>query len=100
MIGKYESMVVFAPNLSKEEIETENKKIVNLIGELGGEHLKTDEWGKKHLAYEILKFREGYYLINYFHLNTQKTFDVERHYRLNEKIIRYNVIKLESREEE
>ena len=100
MIGKYESMIVFAPNLSKEEIETENKKILSLIGELGGEYLKTDDWGKRHLAYEIKKFREGYYLINYFQLNTKKTFDVERHYRLNERIIRYNVLKLEAREEE
>ena len=100
MIGKYESMIVFAPNLSKEEIENENKKILNLIAELGGEHIKTDEWGKKQLAYEINKFREGYYLINYFQLDTSKTFEIERAYRLNEKIIRYNIIKLEAREKE
>jgi small subunit ribosomal protein S6 len=98
MIGKYESMIILAPTLSNEEIEKENKKILNLISELGGEYLKTDTWGKKQLAYEILKFREGYFLINYFKMDTQKVSQIDRHYRLNERIIRHNIIKLEVHE--
>jgi small subunit ribosomal protein S6 len=98
MIGTYESMIILAPSLSNEEIEKENKKILTLIADLGGEFVKTDIWGKKQLAYEIQKFREGYYLINYFTLDTQKVHEIERIYRLNEKIIRHNMIKLEAKE--
>ena len=100
MLGKYESMIILAPNLSSEEIEKENQKILDLINELGGEIVKTDIWGKKQLAYEIMKFREGYYIINYFNLNTQKTSEIERLYRLNEKIIRHKIIKLDAEEQE
>jgi small subunit ribosomal protein S6 len=91
-------MIILAPNLSNEDLEKENKKILDLITELGGNIIKTDVWGKKQLAYEIMKFREGYYIINYFDLDTQKTSEIERHYRLNERIIRHNVIKLEIKE--
>ena len=100
MLGKYESMIILAPNLQTEELEKEKTKITELIAELGGELVKTDIWGKKQLAYEIHKFREGYYVINYFNLNTQKINLIERHYRLNEKIIRHNIIKLDSEEQE
>ena len=100
MLGKYESMIILAPNLSAEEVDAEETKIVDLVGELGGELVKTDNWGKKQLAYEIMKFREGTYIINYFNLNTQKISLIERHYRLNEKIIRHNIIKLEAEEQE
>jgi len=100
MIGKYESMIILAPNLNSEELEKENSKIQNLVTELGGTVTKTDTWGKRQLAYEIEKFSEGYYLINYFQLNTQKIHEINRHYRLNEKIIRSNIIKLEAIEEE
>jgi small subunit ribosomal protein S6 len=93
-------MIIIAPNLSNDELENENKKILQLIEQQGGEFLKTDNWGKKQLAYEIKKFREGYYLINYFKLDTQKVQVIERHYRLNEKIIRHNVIKLEEKKQE
>ena len=98
MTGKYESMIILAPNLSNEEIEKENQKVLDLIDEHGGFHIKTDNWGKKSLAYEINKFREGYYIINYFTLNTLKIKEINRHYRITEKIIRHNVIKLEAEE--
>ena len=98
MLGKYESMIVFAPSLSAEEIENEQKKILDLVVELGGEVVKTDIIGKKNLAYEISKYREGYYIINYFNLNTQKTREIDRHYRLNERLLRYNIIKLDAEE--
>ena len=98
MTGKYESMIILAPSLSMDEIEKENQKIIDLINGLGGEHTKTDVWGKKSLAYEILKFREGYFIINYFTLDTLKIKDINRHYRINERIIRHNVIKLEAEE--
>jgi small subunit ribosomal protein S6 len=100
MLGKYESMIILAPTLSNEELEKENQKILDLVTSLGGENIKTTTWGKKQLAYEILKYREGYYIINYFNINTQKTSEIERHYRLNEKIIRHNVIKLDAEEQE
>jgi len=94
MIGKYESMIIIAPNLTNEELEKETGKLQSLIAQLGGEIVKTDNWGKKQLAYEIEKFHEGYYIINYFNLDTQKIHEIDRHYRLSEKIIRHNIIKL------
>jgi len=98
MLGKYESMIVFAPLLTNEEIEVENKKILDLVLANGGEIVKTEIIGKKQLAYEIAKYREGYYIINYFNLDTQKTHEIDRHYRLNERLLRYNIIKLDTEE--
>jgi len=98
MTGKYESMVIFAPNLHNDELEKENRKIIDLVEDLGGVHIKTDVWGKKQLAYEINKFRDGYYIINYFNLDTLKIKEINRHYTITEKIIRHNVIKLEAQE--
>ena len=100
MLGKYESMIILAPNLSANDIEAEKTKVTELITELGGELVKTDIWGIKPLAYEIKKFREGYFVINYFNMNTQKINLIDRHYRLSEVIIRHNIIKLEAEEQE
>ncbi len=92
MQKKYESMVVFSPSLTDEALKEANEKILSFIKENGGEILKTDEWGKKTLAYEIKKFNEGFYFVNYFNLEPAKTHDLERTYRLNENIIRYNLL--------
>lgn len=95
MKAKYESMFIVAPTLSLEEVENEQKKVINLITDLGGEIIKTDNWGKKNLAYEIEKHKEGYFQINYFNMDALKVTELDRHYRLNEKIIRHNILKLE-----
>jgi small subunit ribosomal protein S6 len=95
MKAKYESMYILAPTLAAEEVDKEQEKILQIIAENAGELVKTDVWGKKNLAYEINKHKEGYYLINYFNMDTQAVKLLDRHYRLNEKIIRHNILKLE-----
>ncbi|MBT3756678.1 MAG: 30S ribosomal protein S6 [Candidatus Cloacimonetes bacterium] len=92
MLNKYESMVVIAPTISEENAKKENESIKDFIKENGGEVIKTDEWGKKRLAYQINKFKEGYYFINYFTLDVTKVNELDRFYKLNEYVIRNNIL--------
>ncbi len=92
-MSSYESMVVIAASLQESDAAQENLKIVNYIKDNGGEVTATDEWGKRTLAYEILKQKEGYYFINYFKMSADKILELDRLYRLNENIIRHNIIK-------
>jgi small subunit ribosomal protein S6 len=94
-VNTYESMIILNPDFTEEELQAENEKILSLIKSLGGEFLKTDDWGKRTLAYEIKKKREGYYLINYFRLDTKKITELENQYKLNENILRYNLLRTE-----
>lgn len=92
-MNKYESMVVISSQLPESDAIQENLKITALIKELGGEVLETDEWGKRILAYEILNMKDAYYFINYFTLSPEKISELDRYYRLDEKIIRHNIIR-------
>jgi len=92
MLNKYESMVVITPTLSEENAKKENELIKDFINKNGGESLNSDEWGKKRLAYQINKFKEGYYFINYFTLDAAKLTELDRFYKLHEHIIRYNIL--------
>ncbi len=92
MVNKYESMVIIDPVLSNDETLKENEKITNWITENGGEIIKTDNWGKRQLAYEINKKKEGFYFINYFTMDAKKAIEMERFYRLNEKVLRFNLL--------
>lgn len=98
MKAKYESMYIVSPVLSADEVDKEQEKVLKVIDDFEGELIETDNWGKKNLAYEIQKHKEGYYLINYFNMDTQQIKELERHYRINESIIRYNILKLEELE--
>ncbi|MDP8231364.1 MAG: 30S ribosomal protein S6 [Candidatus Zophobacter franzmannii] len=94
-MNKYESMLILDGVISKEDAQAENQKVIDLITQLGGEVLETLDWGKRQLAYEIEKKNQGYFYVNTFMLPTDKMLDIERNYKLNEQLIRFNMIVLE-----
>lgn len=92
MLRKYESMLVIEPTISEEMANAEIEKVQKFIKENGGEVLKVDNWGKRNLAYEIKKFREGYMCVFYFNFDADNVLEYERIVKLNEKIIRNNIL--------
>ena len=94
MLRDYESMVIIPAKLGDDSARKANEGIVKLIEELGGELVKTNEWGKRELAYQIQKNKEGYYFINFFKLNPINVKKLEKKYLISENIIRYNILVL------
>lgn len=65
-LNKYESIVVFRPDLPVEETDKIIAKFSNLITNEKGEIIKVDKWGAKKTAYPFKKYREGFFVyINY-----------------------------------
>lgn len=60
-MNKYELAVVLNVKLEDEERAAAIEKITNYITRFGGTVTNIDEWGKKRLAYEIQKMKEGFY---------------------------------------
>ncbi|MCK4957343.1 MAG: 30S ribosomal protein S6 [Candidatus Cloacimonetes bacterium] len=92
MAKKYESMVVVSPNMTEAAAKKELDKTIDFIKNNEGEVIKFDELGKKRLAYEIKHLKEGYYFLINFTLDESKTREFETVYRLNETIIRHNLL--------
>lgn len=90
----YESIVIFKPSLTDEEVNGYIEKITNLLTSHGAVINKVDLWGKKRLAFIIKKFHEGFYVLIVFSMEkTGATItDLERYYRLTEDIIRSQTV--------
>lgn len=61
---KYELMVILKPLLPQDiraKVEDRLKKILKETGK--GSIVKSDVWGKKHLAYPIGGHEDGYYIV-------------------------------------
>ena len=92
---KYETMFILSTELSKEQIAETVEKFTNLITNNGGQVDKVAEWGKRRLAYEINKVREGYYVLVNFTAEPAVSKELERIFKISEDVLRYNVIRLE-----
>lgn len=87
-MNKYESVIIIKPNLEDREIEGIITEITDLINQ-DGKILKVDKKGIKKLAYEINKCKEGYYITFDFEAKSEIIIELERHYRINENIIKF-----------
>ncbi|BAY22198.1 ribosomal protein S6 [Calothrix sp. NIES-2100] len=91
----YETMYILRPDLGDEQVEQAINKYQNLLKEHGAEDLQIQNRGKRRLAYEIKKHRDGIYIqFNYTGPGTAIA-PVERAMRLSEEVIRYLTIKQE-----
>jgi small subunit ribosomal protein S6 len=84
--------------------ETARKELVEKYAELirtnGGEIEKVDEtWGKRRLAYAINDMWEGWYVLVTFKAPGELPKEIERNLGINDKILRYLVIKLEEKKQ-
>ena len=93
-MNKYETIMILDTNISKESRENTINKIINYIKEKGRIE-KTEDIGKRQLAYEIKKNNEGYYCIIQFELNAEDIAELERIYRITDEVLKFIVVKME-----
>lgn len=60
---KYEIMYIVRPNLSEEELGNVVKKFNDILTTKTSKVVNVNEMGQRELAYEIKKFRTGYYYV-------------------------------------
>ncbi|BAY31978.1 30S ribosomal protein S6 [Tolypothrix tenuis PCC 7101] len=95
----YETMFILRPDLGDEQVEQAITKYQNLLKEHGAEDIQIQNRGKRRLAYEIQRQRDGIYIqFNYTGPGTAIA-PVERAMRLSEEVIRYLTIKQDVHEE-
>ena len=59
----YEIMFIVRPTLGEEEIKAVVKNFESILSNNGAKVTNVDEWGQRELAYEIKKFKNGYYYV-------------------------------------
>ena len=91
----YETMYILRPDIAEEEVSNHIEKYNKLLEKLGGKILDSQMRGKRRLAYQIAKHREGIYVQLSHQGDGQHIFKIEKAMRLSEDVIRYMTVKQE-----
>ncbi len=91
----YEVVFVIKPDLEAEATAAVVERITQLIADQGGEVTKLTQWGKKRMAYEVRKYREGYYMLAQFKGTPAVAQELERVLKITEDILRYLITRLD-----
>ncbi|MBO2944490.1 30S ribosomal protein S6 [Paenibacillus sp. F411] len=85
---KYEVMYIIRPDIEQEAVQAAVEKFQGIISN-GGEITKHDVMGKRRLAYEIKKFRDGVYVLVNFTAEPAVVTELERIMKISDEVIRY-----------
>ena len=91
-MNKYESVVIINPNVEENKLKELIERFQTLIN-TDGKVEQVNELGKKKLAYEIKKNKEGYYVVYDFEANPNLIAELERNYRITDEVIKFIVVK-------
>ena len=85
---KYETTFILEPGLDESRVNEEIDRVSQWIKDLGGEVIEVQRWGKRRLAYEIGRRRDGIYTLIVHEGQSAQIKELERRLRLNEAVMR------------
>ena len=91
----YEVMYIGTPDASDEDITKLNEAIGKMVADEGGTVVKTEDMGRRKLAYPINKKTEGHYTLFEIEGSGQEIAELERRMRVNDNIMRYITVRVD-----
>src|SRR5687767_8638383 len=96
MTRKYELVYVVSPEASDDQVadlHTQVEAIVQRVG--GGAIERTDNWGRRRLAYEIGRHKEGTYVLEVINGDGELMKEIDRRLKVSDLIIRHLVVRVD-----
>ena len=91
----YEILFIADPNLGEPEVDTLAAQVQGFVEKDGGRLQKMEKWGKKRLAYDVRRHREGYYVLLVVEGTGAMVKEVERRIKVTDGIIRYLSVRVD-----
>ena len=91
----YELMLVLNPEADDEQLENFKGRVRTFVADRGGEIASEEEWGRRQMAYQVGKYKEGNYLLAHLSLEPAPAKELERILNMLEDVIRHLLVKQE-----
>jgi small subunit ribosomal protein S6 len=93
----YEELFVVRPDATDEEVDPLIEQLKNVVTQGGGTLDKTEKWGVRKLAYRILKFKEGQYILLQFTAKPETVRELERRLRVADLVIKFITVRIDEK---
>ncbi|MBA4393676.1 MAG: 30S ribosomal protein S6 [Desulfobacca sp.] len=90
---RYELIFIVQPDLSEEETKTVTDRYLQIITAQKGSIIKTEDWGKRRLAYDINKQSKGTYILVDFYGPGSMILEIERNLKIDDNILKFITVK-------
>ena len=93
----YEELFIVRPDATDEEVDPLIEQLKGVITHAGGTVDKTEKWGMRRLAYRVIKFTEGQYILFQFTALAPTVKELERRLRVNDLVIKFLTVRIDEK---
>lgn len=98
MNRKYELVYVVSPDASEEQLAELHGQVEAVVQRMGGQLEKTENWGRRRLAYEIGRHKEGNYVLDVINGSGELMKEIERRLKVYDTVIRQLIVRVDESE--
>jgi small subunit ribosomal protein S6 len=92
---QYELVYILAPETSEQDANDLHSQIEQIVQRFNGALEKTDNWGRRKLAYEIGHHREGIYVVETIRGSGDLMREIDRRLRVIDTVIRHLIVRVD-----
>jgi small subunit ribosomal protein S6 len=94
-VRQYELIYITPPETSEEALAELHQQVIAVVERFGGAIERTENWGRRRLAYEIGHHREGVYVLEVINGPGALTAELDRRLRVFDNVIRHLVVRVD-----
>jgi len=95
MSRKYELVYVVSPDATDDQVAELHTQVESIIQRMNGQLEKTDNWGRRKLAYEIGRHKEGTYVLEVINGDGDLMKEIDRRLKVTDLVIRHLVVRVD-----
>lgn len=93
----YEELFIVRPDATDEEVDPFIEQLRTLVTQAGGTVDKAEKWGVRKLAYRVMKFTEGQYILLQFTANAENVREIERRLRVSDLVMKFLTVRIDEK---
>jgi small subunit ribosomal protein S6 len=92
---QYELVYIMSPDATEQDVADLHTQIESIITRYQGELVKTENWGRRRLAFRIGRHREGTYVLEVFKGTGELTKELDRRLKVIDSVIRHLCVRVD-----
>ena len=94
-VRQYELIYIVSPETSDEGVADLHNQVEGIVGQFGGQIEKSENWGRRRLAYEIDHYKEGTYVLELINGPGDLVKELGRRLRVSDHVIRHLIVRVD-----
>jgi small subunit ribosomal protein S6 len=94
-VRQYELVYILPPETTEQQATELHDQVASVVSRMNGHIEKTENWGRRKLAYEIGKFKEGVYVLDLINGDGELMKELDRRLKVIDQVVRHLIVRVD-----